>query len=70
MAENPKRNWTKIHTQMWHIAVCDPINKNSNFAWESPTKRFKDKLYHIAITIHFCECNGVSKSVDLIRATI
>ena len=30
MAKKPGRSWAKTYTQLWNIAMCEPIHKNSN----------------------------------------
>ena len=30
MAKNPNRNWGKIYTQMWNIALCDPLRNTAS----------------------------------------
>ena len=29
MSEKPHRSWAKTYTQLWNLAMCDPINKSS-----------------------------------------
>ena len=29
MADNPERSWAKMYTQMWNLALREPISKNS-----------------------------------------
>ena len=30
MAKNPNRSWGKIYTQMWNMAMCDPLKSGGN----------------------------------------
>ena len=30
MAERPGRNWGKTYLQLWNLAMCDPVNRNSH----------------------------------------
>ena len=37
MAEKPHRSWARTHNQLWNLAMCEPIHKNSNHANHSHT---------------------------------
>ena len=32
MSERPKHSWAKMYSQLWHVAMCDPLPKSSSGA--------------------------------------